>query len=75
MRTTLESILGGREEICCPDCKRPLVVSALPDGKHRFDGCGRNCRELYDLPDDCIIFGPVGGVMTIYQPKRARVAA
>jgi uncharacterized protein YbaR (Trm112 family) len=70
MATTIQDLLAGREEVCCPDCKKPLVVSALPDGKRRFDACGRDCREVYNIPDDCILLGPEGGLMFIYQRKR-----
>jgi hypothetical protein len=68
--TTIQELLADREEVCCPDCRKPLVVSALPDGKRRFDACGRDCREVYDIPGDCILLGPEGGLMFIYQPRR-----
>lgn len=69
MATTLESVLGGREEVNCPICERPLVVSPQPDGKCRFDGCSRKCQPMYWVPEDSIVFGPQGGAMTIWRRK------
>jgi hypothetical protein len=66
---TLESVLKDREEETCPICKRPLVVTELPDGKSRFDGCGRDCAPMYWVPDDSIVLGPKGGPMTVYRKK------
>src|SRR5258706_15985796 len=66
---TLASVLEGREEVLCPICSRPLVVSPLADGKVRFDGCGRNCVPMYWVLEDSIILGPQGGAMTVYRRK------
>jgi hypothetical protein len=66
---TLASVLEGREEVNCPICKHPLLVSPQPDGKYRFDGCNRKCLPMYWVPEDSIVLGPVGGVMTIYRRK------
>jgi hypothetical protein len=69
MASTLASVLEGREEVTCPICTRPLVISPLPDGKRRFDACGRNCLPVYYVPDDSIAFGPADGVMFIYHRR------
>jgi|SRR5882724_995085 len=69
MATTLANLLADKEELTCPVCTRPLVVSKLPDGKSRFDACGRNCLSVYQVPDDCILLGPEGGLMIVYRRK------
>jgi hypothetical protein len=69
MATTLESVLGGREEVNCPICERPLVVSPKPDGSSRFDGCARQCQPMYWIPEDSIVSGSQGGAMTIWRRK------
>jgi hypothetical protein len=69
MATALESVLSGREEVNCPICERPLVVSLKPDGGYRFDGCSRKCEPMYWVPEDSIVFGPVGGALTIWRRK------
>lgn len=61
--------LREMDEVCCPDCGKPLVITKLADGRARFDGCGRNCRDVYHLPDGCISFGPQYGLQFIYRPK------
>jgi hypothetical protein len=66
---TLASILADREEVTCPICGRPLVVTEQPDGKSRFDGCGRNCVPVYWVPEDSIIFGPKDCPMTVFRKK------
>jgi len=66
---TLASILEDREEVTCPICGRPLVVIEQPDGKSRFDGCGRNCVPVYWVPEDSIILGPTGSPMIVYRKK------
>jgi hypothetical protein len=68
MISTIDS-LREREELCCPDCKKPLVIRQMPDGSSRFEGCGRNCRPLYHIPDDNILFGALGAPLFIYVPK------
>jgi len=63
--------LSERKEVCCADCNKPLVVTPLADDSLRFDACGRDCRDLYNIPEDCILFGPKDGPLFIYRPKRA----
>jgi hypothetical protein len=62
-------------EVCCPDCGKPLVITKLADGRARFDGCGRNCRDMYQLPEGCISFGPQYGLQFIYKPKAVTASA
>jgi hypothetical protein len=69
MATALESVLGGREEVNCPICERPLVVSPKPGSGYRFDGCSRKCQSMYWIPEDSIVFGPVGGALTIWRHR------
>ncbi len=69
MAATLASVLEGREEVTCPICARPLVVSPLPEGKARFIGCGRDCVPVYWVPEDSVILGAEGGLMFVYQRK------
>lgn len=66
---TLASVLEGREDVLCPICARQLFVTPLPEGKGRFDGCGRNCVPMYRVPEDSIILGPQGGLMFVYRKK------
>jgi hypothetical protein len=66
---TLASVLEGREEVTCPICARPLVVTEQPNGKSRFDGCGRDCVPVYWVPEDSIILGPQGCTMIVYRKK------
>ena len=61
--------LSTMEELCCPDCRKPLVIQPLPDNHAKFIGCGRGCRESWDVLDGCIAFGVEGGLMFIYAPK------
>jgi hypothetical protein len=61
--------LREMDEVCCPDCGKPLVIAQLAGGRYRFDGCGRNCRDVYHLPDGCISFGPQYGLQFVYKPK------
>jgi len=67
--STLASVLEGREEVLCPICSRPLLVFPLPDGKARFDGCAQKCAPMYWVPEDSIVLGLQGGVMTVYRRK------
>jgi ssDNA-binding Zn-finger/Zn-ribbon topoisomerase 1 len=61
--------LREMDEVCCPDCGKPLIITKLADGRARFDGCGRNCCDVYQIPDGCISFGPQYGLQFIYKPK------
>jgi ssDNA-binding Zn-finger/Zn-ribbon topoisomerase 1 len=61
--------LREMDEVCCPDCGKPLVITKHTNGRARFDGCGRNCRDVYQLPDGCISIGPQYGLQFIYKPK------
>ncbi len=55
-------------EQVCPDCGKPLVVIAISETQSRFIGCGRDCRERYDVPEGSITFGAVGAPHFIYSP-------
>jgi hypothetical protein len=43
--------LDKRAELSCPKCGKPLIAQPRPDGRVRFDGCGRDCFTVYDIPD------------------------
>jgi hypothetical protein len=49
------------KEVVCPDCGKPLVVTAVEGIPNRyvFEGCGFG-RECFDLPD-CTLAGFSGG--------------
>ena len=64
--------LSRMEEVCCPDCNKPLVIAPLPENRARFVGCGRGCRETWNVPEGSISFGVQGGLMFIYKPKDVR---
>jgi len=66
---TVDSALEGREAVLCPICKRQLFVTPLPEGKARFDGCGKNCAPMYWVPEDSVILGIHGGVMFVHRKK------
>jgi hypothetical protein len=66
-RDALVMDLSNMEEVHCPKCGKPLVVTDLPDGRARFDGC--ECQDAYNMPKGSIIFGAKGGLKTIYKPK------
>jgi ssDNA-binding Zn-finger/Zn-ribbon topoisomerase 1 len=57
-----------RNECCCPDCGKPLVVEPISETQARFVGCGRNCRKSYDVPEGGILVGAIGAPMFIYSP-------
>jgi len=61
--------LSNREEMQCPDCKKPLFVSTPTPNHAVFDACGNDCRLVYDVPEDAILFGPKEGRKTIWIPK------
>jgi hypothetical protein len=62
--------LSRRDELCCPDCGKPLVITPLTETRARFDGCGRGCRESWDIPHGSIMFGVQGGLMFCYGPPK-----
>jgi hypothetical protein len=60
--------LDKRTELSCPKCGRPLVIEHVdPDHAH-FLGCGRDCFEVYNIPDGSVAFGPVGAPLFLYGP-------
>jgi hypothetical protein len=63
--------ISNMDEVCCPDCGKPLVVTVLENGQSKFDGCGRGCRLLCDIPQGSIMFGAKGAPMFIYKPRAA----
>jgi hypothetical protein len=63
--------LNKRTELSCPKCGKPLIVQPVPGGRARFDGCGRNCLKMYDIPDGSVMFGSVCGPLFIYGPVSA----
>src|SRR5437773_3250295 len=52
--------LRNYDEMCCPDCGRPVIVQIVSDTRVRFEGCTRRCRDKYDVPDGSILFGALG---------------
>lgn len=60
--------LGKRDELHCPKCGKPLVAYQTDEGRMRFGGCGRNCLELYDIPDGSVAFGLAGTPHFLYGP-------
>jgi len=60
--------LNKRSELCCPKCGKPLVAESLSEERVRFLGCGRDCLDVYIIPDGSVVFGPVGGTTFIYGP-------
>ena len=60
--------LNKRTELCCPMCGKPLLVQPLPEGRARFDGCGRDCLEIYEIPDGSVAFGTMDGPLFLYGP-------
>jgi len=59
--------LNQRTEVPCPECGKPLVIG-LREGRPRFEGCGRDCLDVYNIPDGCIAVGPVDGPLFLYGP-------
>jgi hypothetical protein len=61
--------LSNMEEICCPDCKKPLFAVLDPDNEnyYKFEGCPCARRE-YTLPN-CVMFGVGGGPLFFYKEK------
>lgn len=60
--------LRNREEVCCTKCGKPLVMEHDGTDRARFVGCGRDCFDVYDIPDGSGLFGPIGGQLFIYGP-------
>lgn len=60
--------LDKRTELTCPKCGRPLIAQPLPEDRVRFEGCGRDCLKLYDIPNGSVAFGPVCGPLFLYGP-------
>ena len=68
----MEPDISKMEEYRCPECGKPVLVSSLPDGRSRIEGCGPNCkRQTYDIPRGSIVVGPEDGPKSIYKPKAA----
>jgi hypothetical protein len=65
----MEEVLAGREEVNCPLCSRPIAGHYEADGRAVFDGCTRKCVPMYWVPEESIIFGPVGGAWTVWRKK------
>jgi hypothetical protein len=61
--------MEDHEQVTCPICKRPLFVTKEPDGKARFQGCGKDCVPVYWVPQDSIILGPEDGAMLVYRKR------
>jgi len=62
--------LDKRTELTCPKCGKPLLIEDTDD-RARFLGCGRDCFELYNIPDGSVAFGPVGEPLFLYGPASA----
>jgi hypothetical protein len=63
--------LDKRTELSCPKCGKPLISQPLSDGCVRFEGCGRDCLTVYEIPDGSVTFGPACGPLFIYGPASA----
>jgi hypothetical protein len=61
--------LDKRKELHCPKCGKPLVIYQTAEGCARFAGCGRNCLELYDIPDGSVAFGVAGTPHFLSAPR------
>jgi hypothetical protein len=57
-----------RQELCCPECGKPLVIEMLSEGRAKFIGCGQDCLELYYVPDGSAAFGLHGTPHFLYGP-------
>jgi hypothetical protein len=66
---TLASVLEGYEEEKCPICRKPLVVTPLPDGQSRFDGCGRGCAPMYVVPENSQLVGVEGAPKAVFRKR------
>ncbi len=65
--------LNELEEVQCPTCQRPFVLTPVP-GKpntYVFDGCRCNQQEFY-LPEVVGSVGIEGGQMFLVRRKRSR---
>ena len=61
--------LRNYDEMCCAVCGKPLIVRTVSEAKARFEGCGRRCRKLYEIPEGSVMFGAIGAPNFIYAPK------
>jgi hypothetical protein len=68
--TLIDLELNKRKEVQCPTCGKPLVFEVLADGQTRFLGCGRDCFDVYHIPDGSISFG-MGDMLFVYGPAHA----
>jgi hypothetical protein len=60
--------LDKRTELCCPKCGKPLLIEPLSENRSRFLGCGRDCLDIYMIPNGSVAFGPLGGPQFLYGP-------
>jgi hypothetical protein len=61
--------INKRSELCCAVCGKPLVAEATETkGRLRLIGCGRNCQDVYDIPDGSVFFGLEGAPQFLYGP-------
>jgi hypothetical protein len=69
MKPNMAIDMSNMEEICCPDCKKPLLAVHNPDSPdfYRFQGCPCGRKE-YTLPK-CVMFGIGGGPLFFYKEK------
>jgi len=61
--------LSEMDEVRCPDCGKPLVVTLAEHNPNQavFDGCGCG-RKIYNVPDG-ILAGFSRGPFFLYVPK------
>jgi len=65
--------LRKREPVCCPDCGQQLfAVMSNHNPEKAIMGDCRCGREIFDIPDGSIMFGPRHGAMFIYGPEKDR---
>jgi hypothetical protein len=60
--------ISQRQELCCPECGKPLIVEMVAEGRAKFIGCGRDCLEVYNIPDGSVAFGLQGAPYFLYEP-------
>jgi hypothetical protein len=63
--------LRNYEEMCCPECGRPVIVRILSSDRARLEGCTRGCRDIYAVPEGSILFGALGAPHFVYTPRQA----
>ncbi len=62
--------LRTMDEIVCPDCRKPLIATPVEGKPNAYTFFGCNCnKEMYFLPETCIVAGFESAPLFFYQPK------